>query len=230
MKFKSQVLTQASGSVGGTTYARNSAGLYMRARAMPVNPNSEKQQAVRSLFASVANAWNTVLTAAQRAAWERYASHVGVVDSLGDTIYLSGVAMYTRNNVARLQAGLTRVDAGPTTFVGGPSDPTLSGTVSAATQLLTLTFDASLPWCDVDGSALLVYISRPQSETINYFKGPYRYAGKIEGDAVTPPTSTETIALPFAAVAGQVLHVRCVIVTSAGLIGADFRFRSACAA
>ncbi len=230
MKFKSQVYTQASGSVGGVTYARNAAGMYARARSIPVNPNSAFQQAVRSLFSVVGNAWQSVLTAAQRAAWEVYANNVPIVDSLGDSLKLSGVAMYTRCNVARLQAGLARVDAGPTTFAAGPADPTLAGTVSAATQLLTLTFNDELPWCDQAGAALLVYISRPTASTINYFKGPYRFADAILGAAVSPPESTQTISVPFAVTAGQVVHVRCLVVGADGRIGPDFLFRSTIAA
>lgn len=230
MKFKSQVYTQASGSIGGITYARNAAGMYTRARSMPVNPNSAFQQAVRSLFAVVGNAWQTILTTAQRNAWETYANNVPVVDSLGDPLKLSGVAMFTRCNVARLQAGLDRVDPGPTTFAAGPADPTLAGSASEATQQLTLTFDDTLPWCDLDGAGLLVYVSRPTASTINYFKGPYRFADSVDGDSVTPPSSTVAIAAPFAFVAGQVLHVRCVITGADGRIGPDFLFRVTCAA
>lgn len=230
MKFKSQVYTQVSGSIGGITYAHNSAGLYARGRAIPVNPNTSFQQTVRSLFATVGNAWQTVLSAAQREAWEDYAANYQVTDSLGDLINLSGVAMFTRNNVQRLQAGLARVDDGPTIFTGGPSDPTISATASAATQNITLTFDDTLPWADLDGAGLLLYVSRPQSPTINYFKGPYRFADSVDGDSVTPPTSTEDIASPFVFVENQVLHCRAVITGDDGRLGPDFRFRFACSA
>lgn len=230
MLFKSQVYTQASGSIGGITYAHNSGGMYSRARAIPVNPNTAFQQTVRSLFAAVGNAWQTVLTAAQRESWEDYAANYQVTNRLGDLINLSGVAMYTRNNVARLQAGLARVDDGPTTFTGGPSDPTIAGTASAATQNISLTFNDGLPWCDLDGAGLLLYVSRPQSPTLNYFNGPYRFADSVDGDSSTAPTSPASIAAPFTFVAGQVLHARAVIVNDDGRIGPDFRFRSTASA
>lgn len=230
MKFKSQVYTQVSGSIGGITYAHNAGGLYARGRAIPVNPNTSQQQTVRSLFAATGNAWQTVLTAAQRESWDDYAANYAVTDALGDTINLSGVAMYTRNNVARQQGGLARVDDGPTIFTGGPSDPTIAGAASEATQNLSITFNDALPWVDLDGAGMLVYVSRPQSPTVNYFNGPYRYAGTIEGDSVTAPTSPATIASPFTFVEAQVLHVRCQIVNDDGRIGPNFRFRTPAAA
>lgn len=230
MLYKSQVYTQASGSIGGITYSHNAGGLYTRARAIPVNPNTGFQQTIRSLFATLGNAWQNILTAPLRDSWETYASNYKLTNALGELINISGVAMFARNNTARLQAGLARVDDAPTIFTGGPSDPTLEGAASEATQDLTITFDDTLPWVDEDGAGLLVYISRPQGPTINFFKGPYRFAGSIDGNATLPETSPGTVTAPFVFVAGQVLHVRIVIVGADGRIGPNFRFRSVAAA
>jgi hypothetical protein len=52
------------------------------------------------------------------------------------------------------------------------------------------------------------YISRPQNITKNFFRGPYRYAGKIEGDSVTPPTSPATLVSDFPYAAGQRAFLR----------------------
>ena len=69
MKFKSALVTQASGSVGGMTFSRNRYGMYTRAKGLPVNPNSEFQQAVRQIFSGLSSAWNGVLTSGQRSGW-----------------------------------------------------------------------------------------------------------------------------------------------------------------
>ena len=38
---------QRSGSIGGATWSHNSSGAYIRARSIPVNPNTDRQNAVR---------------------------------------------------------------------------------------------------------------------------------------------------------------------------------------
>ena len=42
MLFKSAAFTQASGSVGGLTFAHNRGGMYTRARSIPVNPKTQQ--------------------------------------------------------------------------------------------------------------------------------------------------------------------------------------------
>ena len=110
MLFKSALITQASGSIGGMTASRNKGGAYFRARALPTNPNTPEQQAVRGYLGTLANLWTNVLTPANRVLWDFYAFNVPVINAVGDSIQLTGQQMYIRANVPRLQAGLPRVD------------------------------------------------------------------------------------------------------------------------
>lgn len=212
MKFKSPVYSEASGSIAGLVYSHNRGGMYTRARATPTNPATAQQQAIRSAVATLDNRWVNVLTAAQRVAWETYALNTLMLDRLGEPRNVGGIGMYVRGNVPRSQSGITEgiIDAGPTTF-GLPDLSTVGATVSEATQQISATFDTGDDWVGEDGAALLVYASRPQNPTINYFKGPYRLAGSVEGDSVTPPTSPQTIGVPFAVVQGQRVFVRAVM-------------------
>ena len=128
------ILTTMSGSLGGITAARNKGGQYLRARVVPVDPGSPAQTTLRTIFASLNVAWQTVLTQVQRDAWITYAANVTVVNRIGETVNLTGQNMYVRSNTPRVQAGFARVDAGPTSFnlgeftdvtigiVGGTSD------------------------------------------------------------------------------------------------------------
>lgn len=221
MKFKSAVFTQASGSIGGITYSHNTGGMYVRARATPTNPNSTYQQDVRSYLASLAIAWATTVSDANRALWADYAANVPLVDRLGESRPIPALAMYCRCNVPRLQAGLARVDAGPTLFsLAQLTAPSV--TVDAATDNVGVAFTNTDTWATAVGGALLVYASRPVSPAINFYKGPYRYAGKIAG-AVSPPTSPEDIELPFTVVAGQQVFFRFVATNADGRLSADFR-------
>ena len=221
MKFRSQLVTAVSGSVGGLTGSHNAGGMYFRARSQPVNPNTAQQQAVRNFMSQVTAAWQQVLTAPQRAAWETYAANVPLVDPLGQSRNVSGIAMFVRSNVIRLQAGLARIDAGPTVF----SLPTFTAptvTVDATADEVDLAYTNTDAWAGEVGGAMLAYGSVPKSATINYFRGPYRYAGLVTG-AVVPPTSPETIALPYPVVAGHVVHFKIQVVRADGRLSAPFR-------
>ena len=196
MKFKSQIITQGSGSIGGITYSHNSSGLYQRARAIPVNPNSTFQVQIRAAFTTLVNRWSSVLTPAQRAAWELYALNVPVTNTLGDPILLSGQNWYIGNNSVVLQAqskgfGSTAiVDTAPTTFDRGDfTTPTVTSDVSTGTTVNVTTTDA---WASDDGAAMLIWQGLPTNASRNFFNGPWRLIGELAGDSTTPP-STLTI-------------------------------------
>lgn len=212
-----------SGSIGGVVASHNRGGVYFRQRSTPVNPNTSFQQEVRSLFANLQAAWGSVLTNAQRSAWDSYALATPINNVLGSPINIGGKGMFTRGNTPRLQAGLSQVNAGPT--VSGLPALTSPGITSltASTGVMITTFTNTDEWADVTGGALLVFMSRPQSPTINGFKGPYRFAGAILGNSGTPPTSPQNITSPFPLTAGQRIFVRFVAVTADGRLTPDVR-------
>lgn len=222
MKFKSQLVTQASGSIGGATFSRNAGGMYIRARSIPVNTNTAQQQAVRNNLAQLASRWGNVLTPAQRFAWETYAQNTPLTDSLGEPRPVSGLAMYIRGNAPRIQAGLTIVDDGPIVF-GLPSNGGQFFASDEPNQEVDVTFIESDAWVDIDDGGLSVLISRPTSPTINYFAGPYRFAGLIAGDSTTPPTSPAAIAVPFPISPGQRIHIQTRVLDARGRISSPFR-------
>lgn len=192
MKFTSPVYSAASGSIAGLTYSRNRFGMYTRARAVPVNPNSGNQQAVRNAFSELSTAWNETLTAAQRAAWDVYAANVPVINSLGATVYLTGQQRYVGANTVRRQAALPDVDDGPIIFNDGGSQFWDSLAANEATQAIVIATGANVdigPWADEDDAAMLIFTGLPQPRSVNFYGGPYRFAGAILGDSSTPPSS-----------------------------------------
>lgn len=227
MKFKSALVTQASGSVGGITFSRNRYGMYTRAKGLPVNPNSEFQQAVRQIFSGLSSAWNGVLTSNQRSGWEDYASNMVWSDSLGEPIKLSGQSVYAQLNTPRLQAGLARVDTAPEIFTQ-PDYTAPSVTADESDSQLHVAYTNTDDWAKEVGGAILLYASRPLSPSIRFFKGPYRYAGKVAGAAV-PPTSPADIPMPFAIAGGQQVGIQYRIVRADGRMSAPFRELLTCA-
>lgn len=197
--------TQISGSVGGWTGSHNAGGMYIRARTIPTNPNTPFQQAVRGIVAQLSNLWVDTLTLAQREAWKTYAENVEVQGPLGDSITLNALNMYQRSNVARIQSGAARVDDAPVIFnVGDFTNPSFA--LDEAADEIDVTFADTDAWANEDDARMIVYASRPVATSINFFKGPYRLAGTIDGDAITPPTSPAAIALPFPVAVGQRIH------------------------
>lgn len=222
MLFKSQVYTQASGSVGGLTYSRNAGGMYTRGRAMPVNPNTVQQAEVRALMAQLSNTWVNVLSEANRSAWSSYAEATPITNRLGEPINISGLAMFNRTNLPRLQAGLTMVTNGPTIYdLGEFTSPSIDS-IDASDSELNLDYNDSDEWASEVGSAMLVYVSRPQNVTINYFKGPYRFAGLIAG-AVSPPAPPVSIPLPFSVQAAQRVFIQVRVSRLDGRLSNVFR-------
>ena len=222
MKIKSQLITQASGSIGGLTASRNKGGMYFRARTIPTNPGSTFQSAVRAVFAELTNAWINELSEEQRLVWQGYANNVELIDRLGDPMKVTALNMYVRSNVPRLQAGLPRVDTGPIIYdLGGFTAPQFS--IDVANVEVDVTFTPGDAWANEDDSAMLVFVSRPQNPTINYFKGPYRLAGTIDGSSTTPPTSPAALGLPFAVAAGQRVFVRVAVSRPDGRLSYPFR-------
>lgn len=225
MLITGSFITAASGKMGGIVAARNKGGQYLRAYAMPVNPSTPFQEAVRNAVATLTSRWTSVVTLNQRARWADYASNVTITNPLGATGLNAALGWYCACNVPRIQSGLSVIDAGPTTFTLATLTPPVM-TITALGTTTSAAFTTTDGWANEVGGAMLVYASRAQSAGINFFAGPYRYAGKIAG-AATPPTSPATITLPFPSGptgSKQFFQVRAV--RADGRISAPFRLVS----
>lgn len=226
MLFTSPVISRGSGSIAGITASRNRGGNYFRARAMPTNPNTPFQQAIRSYMAQLSAIWSSTLTQAARDKWDNYALQVPLPNALGEPINVGGIGMYQRSNVPRLQttaAELPRQDVAPGIFDLGEFTPPVIVSATQSTQDLSITFDNTDEWANEDDSAMLVSISRPKNPGTNFFKGPYRFADVIQGNSTTPPTSPATIAAPFAFDVGQRVFVFIRVTRGDGRLSASFR-------
>jgi hypothetical protein len=195
VKFKSALMTAGSGKLRGIVASHNKGGSYLRGLTIPTNPRSSFQTTVRNNLSVLQTRFLTTVTSVQRAAWAVYAENTPVTDALGDSIKLSANQWYVALNSLRLQAGVATIDAGPTTF-GLATMTAPVATIVAAGTTVSLAFTNTDAWANEVGGYLLLYASRPQNATINFFKGPFRFAGKVAG-AGTPPTTPATITLPF---------------------------------
>jgi len=232
MKIKSALVTQMSGSIGGMTGSHNQSGLYLRARSIPVNPNTTRQIIVRSALTQLITRWTETLTPAQRAGWDTYATNVPVTNPLGDPIKISGQNWYVAANTSRLQINavltpatpLLLVDDAPVIFDRGDFETPVIASVGVAAGY-SVTFNNTDAWANEDDSAMIVYQALPVNPSRNFFKGPFRAVDVIPGDAITPPTSPFVItnvligiADAFPLVVGQSTRLDVLVVRADGRV------------
>lgn len=211
--IKTTIVSEVSGRVGGLVFSHNAGGPYIRQGSIPTNPNTTFQQSVRTNVATLSVMWNDTLTQAERDAWEVYAANVKLTNRIGEQVNVSGIAMFVRSNVARMQIQVDPVIAAPTIFNLGILSKAAVENATEAGQTVDIAWGGFIPldpWQSLAGSWLIVYVSRPQNPGIKFFKGPYRVAGSLQGDPV-PPVSPLTVTVPFAITAGQRLFTRTVV-------------------
>jgi len=107
------------GSLNGTVFSRNRGGAYVRSKVSPVQPVSEWSSAARTGFKAVGQRWAVTLDDPQRAGWIAFAAVHPFVNVFGDSIVLSGIAMYMAVNQRVRLCGGSWVDDAPQTFVVG---------------------------------------------------------------------------------------------------------------
>lgn len=220
------VVGQASGSLRSNTYSHNRFGSYIRNRSIPVNPQSARQTSVRTLMQSLTNLWSQQVSSSQRAEWNLYGANVGIINRLGDTVYLTGLNHYIRSNVARIIAGLDRVDAGPSIFALPETDIICAATYTADDQKMSVVFDDTMGWCDLANCALLVYQGHPVSPSRLFFNGPFRFVDAIEGSVGSPPTSPTLVTAAFGLQTGERCYHRFRICLADGRLSGFFRLGS----
>jgi hypothetical protein len=210
MLIKSTLIAEGSGSLAGAVWSHNRGGQYLRQRVVPTDPATERQITLRNAMSTLSNYWTDILTPTLRETWNLYASNVVMHNALGDPIYLTGQQHFLRANLPRIQASIVIIATAPAIFdLGTYSMPSINE-ISAGTATIKIAFSNTDGWCGQDGFGL-VYAGRPQNPSIGFFKGPFRYAGKIVG-AVVPPTSPQTFPFPFPLAITQIAwaHLRII--------------------
>jgi hypothetical protein len=219
MLFTSPIASQASGSLGGLVFAHNRGGQYIRRRVTPTDPASQRQMIVRNILTILASAWGTVLDADQREAWNTYAANVAMTNRLGQTIYLTGQQHFVRCNVPRTQAGIVILLDAPEVYdLGTFTPPTLEAAYYDDDQF-SIGFTNTDAWAVAVGGHLLVYGGKPMGPGRAFYRGPFRFGGKVDG-AVSPPTSPATIDSAYDLTEDNQAWVQCRIIQVDGRLSA----------
>ncbi len=216
MLFKPLIGAELSGSIGGITASHNKGGAYFRSRVIPTDPASPFQGIVRQSLGNLAARWSGLLSQSARDAWDLYAANVPLLNPLGESINVTGLNMFQRSNVPRQQNGLPRVDVAPSIFnLGDFTAPTVVSFTSPTA--LSLTFTEADDWVSEDDAAMLIYGSRAQNASINFFKGPYRaYVTQLLGEVAIPPTTPFAGVNPFSVAIGNKVFLKVSVTRADG--------------
>jgi len=233
MKYKSPLLADAAGSLGGLTATRNQGGQFLRSRASRVNPNTASQNAVRSTMGALTSFWGT-LTAEQCASWHAYAAQVLLPDTFGDHRLVSGFNHFIRSNTPRLRVlGPSNIISSAPSIFNLGATPILSGNMLAVAPfgelILCLTINLmDAPEVADDESFVFTYIAPPFSPSRSYYRGPYNYStfGPV-GSAASQPIEIYINSKHYwNPCGGQGVKVRCYQSQGDGRMSGDLYFQS----
>lgn len=224
VKFKGTLIGAASGSVGADVFSHNRGGQYIRNRTFPVQPNTALQLAVRGVLAAINGLWSG-LSQAQRDGWDVYARQVPLANPLGVLVNVGGKNMFMRALHTRLLHGLPGASGdAPTIFTQAGLSPVGQSGVDATADTVDITFNEDDEWVNIAGGQLYLWSSSGRTTSINYFKGPYRFADNVDGSATLPPTSPVTVVLATPVLAGEKVFFRVKSNMPDGRVSGDQRF------
>jgi len=183
--IKLGALTQdVRGSLNGTTFSRNRGGAYVRTKVSPVQPHTPAQSVARASFSAIAKLWATGLSAEQRLAWSTYASTHPYTNIFGDSIILSGIAIFQAISRALNQIGVATLLPAPT--LPPPLDINgITATVVTAAGVPTITVTPTHVPTPPQG--LYIFATRPLAPGQIAHSTDYRLINTQAGGAIVSP-------------------------------------------
>lgn len=173
------IVSDIRGSIGGTTFGRNRAGLFARRRVSPTNPNTPLQQEIRSQFAVSTNNWRTLLTQAQRDGWNDLGTTTIFKNAIGEDYNPSGIQLYVRTSMMQQVTDQPLVTTAPPTAVYALGDWLVEYLVLTGIVVTSATGETAEP------GFFSVQISLPLSAGISFYKGPFRQHAVYDNDDFT---------------------------------------------
>lgn len=160
-------ISSIRGSIAGQVFSANSNGAYIRNRAVPVNPNTDKQKDVRDSFRNLTQSWRS-LTDAQRQTWQDQRNNYPYQDSSGQTKYYTAQQLFMSLNMALIAAGQATINSAipPVELPAfGVEVDTLENSPATMTIDVTGFAGDTVP----TGTTLIVRASGQVSAGVNYF-------------------------------------------------------------
>ncbi len=230
MKFLSQLVVIARGSIGGITFTANQYHqLIARARTSPVNPGSTLQTAIRSAFSGAETLWKA-LTEAEMDRWDSYASltprqnPLGPITLTGRT-FMRGIISLREYIADQLGIVFTAVNTAPVT----PGMLNISGVgeVPPAGPATGVAITWLNPLLNPD-IVVMAQISQAFDTTRGSFKGPWDTGSN---QAVETPAGATGIASFVGLVVDKIyfIRIRAIVQDGPHSISEDFIIRATAA-
>lgn len=174
-------ISEMRGKEGGVIYSRNAYGSYIKTKISPVNPQTAKQQAQRTLMGNLSQSWST-LSSAVKGDWDNLGAQVTRVNRFGDNMSYTGFSLFMKLNRNLVLAGSAAITAPPVP----PTIPVLSLTAMTAAVTvneLNLTFT---PTPVPTGFKVFAYLTPNILTGRRFVKNYYRLIKKIAAAQTSP--------------------------------------------
>lgn len=169
------LMTDIRGSAGGSVFARNGGGAYMRNKSTPLNPQTADQSGIRSIFGQISQAWSG-LTESQRAGFNTAVNNYAQTDVFGDEQTLSGKALFQKLNLNLLLAGQETIVEVPVSQ-NVPALDDLSIEYNTTSGALSLTLNGAIA-----GGFTFVYATPKLTQGTSFVKNRLRLIKVISGE------------------------------------------------
>lgn len=134
------IVTQAAGSVSGTTFQRGASGTQVRSRPIPRTRRTSFTNSERQLMQYLTRQWRSV-SAANQAAWQVSADAITWTNRFGESIRGLGYWLWLRCSFHRQLASLSVVESAPTVAAVGAITG-LASAVTVASNSFTLSWSS----------------------------------------------------------------------------------------
>ena len=188
MLYQSHLFSAASGKLSGLVASHNKGGPYVRAYAVPTDPNTAEQGICRDAWSALSTYWKSTMSATNRARWANLASSVKLPNRLGIERTIGGRPLFFRQNFHRAQGQIFNADAvspiaAPPATIANDFGPIPATTVqTAANSVVRFTWPSTPPWSGDTTGMLLIYASALVTTQINHYFGPWTLVS-----AIAPP-------------------------------------------
>lgn len=133
--------SEVSGRIGGTIFAHNRGGMYVRNGTKPIKVTTPSAMNFKAILGAASQLW-TMLTSAQIAAWNTFAANNPQKNRLGRQISLTGQNFFIRLNSRLMYASADTISLPPTDQPPNLA-PVSAMSVTAESGTVSITFDDS---------------------------------------------------------------------------------------
>lgn len=203
-------ISHIAGSIGGSTYQHTKGGTIKRAKPVPTNPNTPRQQETRAVLGTQSAAWSSVLNQTQRDAWDAFAEISPVVGKLGANIYLTGHQWFIKVNARLSDADLTVLGMPP--VAGAPPSIVGLDVTSVTSSSCSVAFTTALE----AGNVLVLWATPPKKVGSSPNFDQAYLVGYSAADAATPIAFT----LPWTLQNDHEIHFFAFQMSAEGILSA----------